>query len=266
MKPEDNSDNNLLAVERQRIIVEMLEKEGVIRTNQLKDLFKVSSATIRSDLRELEKNGVCEIVWGGAVARSLPVEDRETLLHQRTQLHSAEKKRIGQAAAQLIEVGQTIIVDAGSTTVELVNFLPPDLDFLRIVTPALNVAASAAQFPNVELVMTGGVLRHLTRMLIGPAAISTLQTFNADLVFLAAGGFTIARGLTNSNIFEVEVKRAMARQGERIVFMADSSKFNELRPITVVPLKHIDILITDTGLNDDVARLIENEGVKVLRV
>lgn len=263
---DDYSESNLLAVERQRMILELLERDGLCRTNQLKDILKVSAATIRSDLRELEKNGQCEIVWGGAVAKSMPIEDRETLLHQRTQLHAAEKKRIGQAAAQLVEVGQTIIVDAGSTTVELVAHLSRDLDFLRIVTPALNVASLAAQFPNVELVMTGGVMRHLTRMLIGPAAISTLKAFNADLVFLAAGGFSLEHGLTNSNIFEVEVKRAIAGQGERIVFMADSSKFNEVRPITIIPLHRVDLLITDTSLSDEVTQRIEDEGVEVLRV
>jgi DeoR family fructose operon transcriptional repressor len=266
MKLEDSSDNNLLAVERQRMILDVLDRDGLARTNQLKDLLKVSAATIRSDLRELEKNGVCEIVWGGAVAKSMPIEDRETLLQQRIQLNAAEKKRIGQAAAQFVEVGQTIIVDAGSTTVELVAHLPRDLEFLRIVTPALNVAGVAAQFPNVELVMTGGVLRHLTRMLIGPAAINTLGAFNADLVFLAAGGFSIEHGLTNSNIFEVEVKRAIAQQGERIIFMADSSKYDEVRPITVIPLHRVDVLITDTGLSDEVTQLIQNEGVEVLRV
>ena len=88
MKPDDVSDN-LLAVERQRLILDILEREGLVRTNQLKDILKVSAATIRSDLRELEKNGLCEIVWGGAVARSMPTEDRETLLHQRTQLNAA---------------------------------------------------------------------------------------------------------------------------------------------------------------------------------
>lgn len=266
MKNEDYTDSNLLAIERQRIIAEVLESEGVVRTNELKDLLKVSSATIRSDLRELGKTGVCEIVWGGAVARNMPVEDRETLLQQRTLLNRDAKQRIGLAAVQLIEVGQTIIVDAGSTTVELVKHLPHDLEYLRIVTPALNVAASASQYPYVELVMTGGVLRHLTRLLIGPSAISTLETINADLVFLAAGGFTLEQGLTNSNIFEVEVKRAIARQGKKVVFMADSSKFGEIRPITIVPLKQVDLLITDTGLSDQNARLIETLGVEVVRV
>lgn len=265
MKNDDYSDSNLLAVERQRIILEVLESEGVVRTNELKDLLKVSSATIRSDLRELEKTGACETVWGGAVARKLPVEDRETLLHQRTRLNRDQKRRIGLAAVQLVEAGQTIIVDAGSTTVELVNALPSDLEYLRIVTPALNVAAAAAQYPYVELVMTGGVLRHLTRLLIGSSAINTLETINADLVFLAAGGFSIEHGLTNSNIFEVEVKRAIARQGSRIIFMADSSKFGKVRPITIVPLNTVDVLITDTGLSDEATRAIENEGVEVVR-
>lgn len=266
MTLDDFSDSSLLAVERQRIILEILEREGVVRNNELKDLLNVSTATIRSDLRELEKTGVCEIVWGGAVLKASLARNQTNLLTERSKLHPDKKRRIGARAAQLIEVGQTIIVDAGSTTVELVHHLSHDMDFLRIVTPALNVATAAAQFPNVELIMTGGILRHLTRSLIGPQALRSLELINADWVFLATGGFSLEHGVTTSNILEVEVKRTMVERAARVAVMADSSKYGQVRSLTVLPMAKVDVLITDTDLSNTATRALEELGIEVYKV
>lgn len=263
MTPEESS---LLAVERQRIILEILERDGVVRNTELKELLGVSAVTIRSDLRELESSSACEIVWGGAVSRHRPATERGLILSERNKLKPEVKKRIGMRAAQLIEVGQTIIVDAGSTTVELVHHLSRDLDFLRIITPALNVAAAAAQFPNIELVVTGGILRHLTRSLVGPQVVLSLQMVNADWAFLASGGFTLEHGVTTSNMLEIDVKRMMAQRAARVVLMADSSKLGKILPLTVMPINELDTLITDSGLSESDTQAIQNLGVEVHRV
>ncbi|MCL4875796.1 MAG: DeoR/GlpR family DNA-binding transcription regulator [Anaerolineae bacterium] len=264
--PSASSDEgSRLAVERQRIILDILEREGVVRTTELKELLKVSAVTIRSDLRELESTGACEIIWGGAISKRPPVESEQLLL-ERSHIHVDEKRRIGASAAQLVEVGQTIILDAGTTTVEIITHLPRDMDYLRVVTPALNVAVAAAYFPNVELVMTGGFLRHLTRSLVGDQVLRSLETINADWTFLATGAFSIEYGVTTSNILEVEVKRTMAKRGSRVALLADSSKFGQKRSLVVVPMDRIDVLITDRGLSKADARRIEALGVEVMRV
>lgn len=260
-----SEETSLLAVERQRIILSILEREGVVRNAELRELLNVSMVTIRSDLRELESAGECEIIWGGAISKK-PSVDREILLDQRSELNPDHKKRIGQRAAQIVEVGQTIIVDAGTTTVELVHHLSHDLEYLRIVTPALNVAWAASYFPNVELVMTGGILRNLTRSLVGPQAMRSLETINADWVFLATGGFSLQHGVTTGNILEVEVKRTMTRQANRVALLADSSKYGKILSLNVLPLQELDLLITDVGLTDEDAAQIAALGTEVLRV
>lgn len=259
-------ENLLLAVERQRMIRDILEREGVVRNAELKHLLNVSSVTIRSDLRELEHAGVCDVIWGGAVYRRLPVSDPVLTLADRTQINLDLKRRIGARAAQFVEVGQTLLVDAGSTTAELIRHLPESMDYLRIVTPALNIAAAAAQFPYVELVMTGGILRHLTRSLIGPQVIRLLDMINADIAFIATGGFDVDHGITTSNMLEVEVKRTMIDRAARVVVLADSTKFGNVLPLTVAPLKRVDTLITDMGLCNTDTEAIEQQGVEVLRV
>lgn len=257
----------LLAVERQRIIRDLLAREGVVRNAELKQMLHVSAVTVRSDLRELENAGVCEVIWGGAVFRqSAPPPDPTLSLSERTQLNADAKRRIGARAARLVQAGQTIFIDAGSTAVELLVHLPNDLDDLRIVTPALNVAAAAAQLPSVELVMTGGILRPLTRSLIGSQVLRTLDSFNADMAFMGAEGFSVERGVTTSNLLEVEVKQTMIRQAERVVLLADSSKACRVYSLVVTPLASIDVLITDSGLGDSDAEQISALGVEVLRV
>lgn len=254
-----------LAVARKRTILSILDREGVVRNAELSELLNVSIVTIRSDLRELEMAGECEIIWGGAVSKK-PSAERELVLNQRSELHPDEKRRIGERAAQLVEVGQTLIVDAGTTTVELVQHLSHDLEYLRVVTPALNVAVAAAYYPNIELVMTGGVLRNLTRSLIGIQSIKTLESINADWTFLASGGFSVERGVTTGNILEVEVKRTMVQRAKKVALLADSSKFGKVLSLSVVPLEQIDMVISDSGLSDDATRALESIGVQVIRV
>jgi DeoR/GlpR family transcriptional regulator of sugar metabolism len=221
--------------------------------------------TIRADLKELEKSGECEIIWGGAVS-ARPSTERESLLEERSQIHADEKRRIGARAVDFIQTGQTIFVDAGSTTVEMVRHLPKDLEYLRIITPALNVAVAATHYPDIELVMPGGVLRNLTRSLVGPQTARAMDMFNASWLFLATGGFSVDAGVTTGNILEVEVKKSMARRAERCCVLADSSKFGRAMSLVVLPLEQIDLLITDAGLSDEHAQAIEARGVEVIRV
>lgn len=258
--------SNYLAVERQRIICSVLQRKGSVRTTELMRLLRVSLGTIRADLRELEHAGYVERVWGGAVAKLPFIGERELFLKERASLHRAEKRRIGKYAAQLIQPGQTIIVDAGSTTVELIHHLPRTMDSLRVITNALNVAAAAALIAGVELVMTGGVLRRTTSALVGAEVIRALRREKADWVFLAANGVSFEAGLTASNVWEAEVKRTMAQRGARVVLLADSSKFGQRHSARVIGLDTLDMVITDTGLGDEDARALEAASLEVVRV
>lgn len=261
-----NEESSLLAVERQRVIRDLLEREGVVRNAELKQLLQVSAVTIRSDLRELEAEGICQTIWGGAVYVKPILTQEVSHIAVRSSLNHEAKRRIGARAAQLIEVGQTIIVDAGTTTVELVHHLSRDLDYLRIVTPALNVADAATQFPQVELVMTGGILRNLTHSLIGPQVMRSLEMFNADWAFIASGGYSPEGGVTTGNMLEVEVKRTMMQRASRVALLADSSKCGTVMSLNVAPMQEIDMLITDTELSDSHAEAFTELGVEVLRV
>jgi len=259
------SESSLLAIERQRRISDLLQSDGSVRTAELTELLNVSAVTIRSDLRELQKNGECELIWGGAVS-TVQLSEGELILESRTTLNRESKRRIGQKAVELIEVGQTIFLDAGTTTVEIAKHLPTEFDYVRIVTPALNIAIAATYHTYVELVMPGGVLRNLTKSLIGAQTLRSLEMFNADLCFLASGGFSIEHGVTTGNILEVEVKRTMVAQAKRIVLVADGSKFGRTLSLNVAPITAIDLIISDDQLSDTNTQALNDLGVEVIRV
>jgi DeoR family transcriptional regulator of aga operon len=255
----------LLAVERQRLILDILEREGVVRNAELKELLRVSLVTIRADLRELENQGTLEIVHGGAVSRR-PANDIEQLIDVRLGQNAERKRRIGARAAQLVKAEQTLIVDAGTTTIELINHLSPDLDYVQIVTHGLNIAMAASRFPNVEVVVPGGMVRPLTLAIVGPQVLGFLEMINADCVFLATNGFSPEYGLTTANILEVEVKRKIVQRSEKVVLLADSSKYGKRQSLTIVPMESVDLLITDKDLDDTATERLERLGVEVLRV
>jgi DeoR family transcriptional regulator of aga operon len=255
----------LLAVERQRLILDILEREGVVRNAELKELLRVSLVTIRADLRELENQGALEIVHGGAVSRR-PANDIEQLIDVRLGQNAERKRRIGARAAQLVKAEQTLIVDAGTTTIELINHLSSDLDYVQIVTHGLNIAMAASRFPNVEVVVPGGMVRPLTLAIVGPQVLGFLEMINADCVFLATNGFSPEYGLTTANILEVEVKRKIVQRSEKVVLLADSSKYGKRQSLTIVPMESVDLLITDKDLDDTATERLERLGVEVLRV
>jgi DeoR/GlpR family transcriptional regulator of sugar metabolism len=254
----------LLAVERQRMILGLLERQNVVRNTELSQLLNVSLVTVRADLRELQSQGALEIVHGGAVLRR--PDDNELLLDERSRQNTDKKRRIGACAARMVGSGQTIIVDAGSTTIELINALPPDFDELKIVTHGLNIAMAAARLPYAEVVVPGGIVRPLTLAIVGPQVLSFLDMINADCVFLATNGFSPDYGLTTANMLEVEVKRMIVQRAEKVVLLADSSKFGKRQSLTVIPMDSVDTLVTDQAFGDSDARSLHQIGVEVIRV
>ncbi len=263
MTTVDNS--NLLAVERRRIVRELLQREGAVRSIQLQELLNVSLMTVRADLRELEKAGECKLVWGGAVSVTPLSEARDGMV-QRSRFNSEAKARIGAKAAEFVEAGQTIIVDAGTTALELIHHIPTTLDSLRIVTPSLNIAVATTRCPQFEVIVPGGTIRPLTLSLVGPQTIIDLELINADLTFLSASAFSLEHGVTTSDAQDVYVKKAMIRQGQRVILLADSSKFGRVNPMNVGALGDIDLLISDENLSDTVTDAITALGVEVIRV
>jgi DeoR/GlpR family transcriptional regulator of sugar metabolism len=233
------------AFDRRSEIIRYLQENQRASTRRLSELFEVSEVTIRHDLNNLEEQGWIARVHGGAeITRQLQSEQS---FSERQRLHLTEKISIAKAAAGLIEPGDTIILDSSTTVFHLTPYLK-ELDKLRVVTNNLQVVAALSAAAGIELVLLGGVVRNETASVVGPAAEEMLDRLNADHGFFGAAGLTVERGLTDADMREAQVKRAMVKATGQVTVLLDSSKFGQRAFATFAALAEVDHLITDEGI------------------
>ncbi|HEX4768999.1 MAG TPA: DeoR/GlpR family DNA-binding transcription regulator [Lichenihabitans sp.] len=247
---------------RHEEIIGLLQDAGRISVMALASRFGVSVVTIRNDLDLLERQGVLRRMRGGAVAVRTARFERPA--HLAGESFSDEKKRIAGVAASLIRDGETIIIDAGSTMVALARALPRTLNDVAVVTNALDVALELEEHPGVKVVITGGTVRRRQRSLIAPFATLLLGQINADVAFVSCAGVDPEKGFTNSNWEEAEIKHAMLAAAGRAVFLADHSKFGHVGTARIAGLDRADMLVSDSGLDPEAARMLEARNLRLL--
>jgi len=248
--------------ERQQAILGRARSEGRVDVNTLADSFEVTPETIRRDLTGLERRGVLRRVHGGAI----PVErlSMELPVGERFGHNAAEKDRIAKAALDQLPDGGAIIIDAGTTTVRLADILPADRMF-TVVTHGLPIAGLLAERPNITLHLIGGQVRPGTLAAVGSWAERGYAGILADVAFAGTNGLTAARGLTTPDIAEAAVKRALIRAARRTVVLADHSKFGLDDFAQFADLAEVDTIITDSEVDADMVREIQDAGPEVVR-
>ena len=253
----------MLREERRRDILELLQAEGRVLVGDLAKRFRTSLITIRKDLEFLHHGGQLERTHGGA----LPMKTgamKDVSLHEKERLHRPEKMRIAAAAAQMIRIGQVIILDSGTTTTAIAKACR-HFKSLTIITNATNIAAELADTP-VEVILTGGVLRKNSFSLVGPLAEESLRKLSADLLFLAVDGFDVRYGLTTPNLLEARVNRAMAESARRTVVVCDSSKFGHRSLSLIMPTSAVHESITDKNIPKNDLKALREADVEVTLV
>jgi DeoR/GlpR family transcriptional regulator of sugar metabolism len=251
----------MLANDRRRRIYELIREEGSARVSNLSELFSVSEPTIRADLEKLEVEGLVVRDHGGAYLRGL-----NTLVQTQTLDHSENpeaKACIGRAAARLVNDGDTLILDSGSTVTELAKSLLGRRD-LYIVTNALNIALLLGSEPSFTVLMTGGEFKAPTLSLTGDQAASIFEHIFVSKLFLATAGLSLETGLTFPGLSDLPVKRAMMRAANRIYLLADSSKIGRVSFAAVGGLSSIDVLVTDSGIKPQDKEQLEKLGIEVM--
>ena len=251
---------------RRNQILDLVQADGAAHVTELARKFGVSTVTIRNDLATLQETGALLRDRGGAIAapasrqiNSLPgIQERSTL-------NLEAKQRIGKAAAQLVQPGDTIILDAGTTVVEMAPHLA-GINPLTVVTNALNVALTMAAATEAQVVFLGGTLSREASSTVGPLAEQTLANLAVQKVFLGTQALDLARGLTDTTLEIAQVKRAMIKSAKQVYLLADSSKWDQTGFIKVASLEGIDTLITDKQLPTKARTAIERLGVRVVSV
>ena len=254
---------SLLNEERRRAILETLRHEGRVLVLDLARRFQTSQVTIRKDLEELHATGLIHRTHGGALpAREGALED--PTLREKQKLHRKEKARIAEAAAGMVQEGQVVILDSGTTTTEIARSLRR-FQSLTVVTNAVNIAAELAGTA-IDVILTGGTLRKNSFSLVGPIAEETLHRLNADLLFLGVDGFDVRYGLTTPNLPEASVNRVMVEVSKRAVAVCDSSKFGRRSLSLIVPPSALHQVITDKNIPGPDLRALKKAGVEVTLV
>ena len=250
----------VLRPERQARIVQLVQQRTSMSVQELGERFAVSPMTIRRDLDALAGRGLVVRIHGGAMATETPVILREDV---RAPANVAAKAAIGTAAARLVEDGQTLFIDAGTTTIEFARRLRNHRR-LTVVTNSVRVLALLADSPGIELIGLGGMVYGGAWSFVGPLADAALRRFNADLAFMGITSVSLERGLTEVNLFEANVKSAMIHHARRAVLLADHSKFEGISPVSVVPINEIGTLVTDDELSPEMVDKYRAAGVDLL--
>ena len=254
---------SMLNLERRTKILELLEKHGQVAVPDLSKRFKTSEVTIRNDLKALHERGLIRRAHGGAVKAATVSMDPS--LKVKAELHADEKRRIGAAAADMINDGDSIILDSGTTTQQIARQIKHKKD-LKVITNGLNIAMELFGAKDIQLIFLGGVIRQNSLSAVGHFAEDILAQLSADKLFLAVDACDLDFGLSTPNVEESQVNQVMARIAREKILVADSSKFGKRSLSRIVPLSDIDVIVTDRGLPSDLQNDLRARELKLVLV
>lgn len=248
-------------VKRRELIIDQLCREGSVRVEQLSAQYSVSSVTIRSDLRQLEKSGCAVRAYGGAMLNKQFAFDRP--LQDKGRINRDVKYAIACAAAELVNDGDAIILDSGSTTSQMAQQLVGKKD-LVVMTNALNIAFELANNEQVDLMVVGGSVRRKSWSLYGPAAEQHMRQFRFDKLFLGVDGFDLLSGITTPDPGEAQLNRAMCDVAREVIAVADASKFGRTSFCMIREIGQIQRLVTDSRIPENYLHALNHLGVDVI--
>lgn len=222
----------MLTSERKSLISDRLRRDGRLVAKSLAEELALSEDTIRRDLREMAAEGLLARVHGGA----LPVRPALPDFAARKHVASEEKKRLGQIAATLVEPGQTIFLDGGTTNAEIARALPGDFAF-TVVTHSPTIAAELEHHPTVDIILIGGRIYRHSMVAVGSIASAAIATFRPDIFFLGATAAHSRHGFTTGDFEEAAIKRQIAARSARTYVALTSEKLERASPVTIMPLE-----------------------------
>lgn len=251
----------MLPVERRKVILEIVDTQNSVSVSDLCERLDVSEMTIRRDLRVLSDEGLIKRVHGGAVSRRGRSYEPPYMIRATANLE--QKRAVAQAAAQLVDKGDSIALDVGTTTLEMAKAIS-SISNVTVVTSSLPIANALCDSPNIRLILSGGVVRKQELSMIGHIARRAFKDFWVDKVFLGIGGIDVSAGLTEYNLEDALVKQAIIEHAEQIIVIADSSKFSRACFAWVAPLSSVHTLVTDWMVTSECVDELEQQGIEVI--
>ncbi len=251
--------------ERRELILFHLHQKGSVQVADLAEMFNVSTVTIRNDLGALENKGIVTRAYGGAYLNKENISLTEYSMDQKTKFNDVIKQRIGKLAASLINEGDSIILDSGTTTSQIAEHLQ-NIKNVIAMTNAINVANALIKAPGIEILITGGHLRRKSLSFFGAQAEQSLRLYHFNKLFLGVDGFHLEKGISTHNEQEAQLNRAMCDVADEIIVVTDSSKFSNISLHKILDSIQVNTVITDNGIAEKDLLGLQKLGIKVLLV
>lgn len=241
-------------------IAGLVDEKGRVSVEEIVNILNVSPATARRDLRKMHRLGLISRTRGGAAPAVQAAFDPG--LAECLQVYMPEKEAIARYAAQLIEPGDTVILDGGSTTHQVA--LNIEAANVIVVTNAYSIISALMSKKNVEVVMVGGLLSHHSGVAVGPDAVKMFQQLRADKAIVGTNGISASDGITSPNRLVAETKQAIVEHCIEVIVVADHTKVGESLLFNIAPIDAVDKLITDNGANEEQLQELRDAGVEVI--
>lgn len=245
----------MLAIERRRKIMSMLNENHSVLVTELAQLFNVTEETIRRDLEKLESEGLLKRTYGGAVL--IESTSAEVPFSFREVTNIEGKRAIALKLVQYIDDGDTLVMDSSSSALQVAKLLKTKKG-LTVITNSLKIINELSNSKDIKIISTGGTLRTNTLSLVGPFAIDTLNKLSANKAIISCKGFDVDKGFTESNELEAEVKIAMLNIAARKYFIVDHTKFNKVSLVKLIDTKKVNAIFADKNMSEKEIEMLNN--------
>lgn len=248
--------------ERRNKIMHLLQDKQRLTVKELASKIGVSEATLRSDLNQMEEEGLLTRTHGGAILNEFATN--ETSFTARAKRNQKEKRQIAEKALELVEEKQCILLDASSTTMELAYLLKQKSIRLTVITSGVETALELNENPNITVILIGGMLTKGSSSLEGTLGIDILDQVNIDMMFTSANGFTPESGLTDFNLYEVQLKRELVKKSKVVVALIDHSKIGTVSSGVFAKTSQVKTIITDQEIEESIANEILSKNIELI--
>jgi len=254
--------NSSSAKERRALILRLLEQKDEVLVTELSRDTGISEVTIRKDLTILQNRHLLLRTRGGAMRKPMENKNEDVSLSKKRMFNFKEKERIGEEAVKMIKEGDFIMLDSGTTTMEIARHLDK-FQHLRILTNAMNIATELMNYNRFDVVLLGGNVRANSHSMVGPLALSVLRNFSRYKLFLGVDSFSIENGVSTPNLEEALLNQIMIQQADEVIAVFDSSKFNKRSFVHIADAKELDYIITDHAIPTGITGKLKSLGVEV---
>lgn len=248
-------------LERQNQIYEILKEKKSISVDKLTKILYVSQSTIRRDLTEMEKRGLVKRTYGGVVLQESPNEETSLLLRETTNVK--EKKKIAEIASRLLKDNLSIFIDSSSTCTYLVPYMR-NFKNLNIATNGLRIGLLLSEQTSCQIFLASGYIHSRSNSILGNLTVKTLERIHCDYSIISCSGLDLAFGLSETTIDQSEVKIAMADNSNKIILLADHTKFDDAKLFKSIPLSKISTIVTDCRPREEYVEYCASNGIELL--